>query len=299
VLGCGGGIGGHAQERIDYILGLVNSTSPASVADVGCGEGKLISALLRTRAAAGSLVSVAGVDVGLSAAVLRKAERRIEQALLEAAAAGGPPDADPGAMGGHGTGACQLPGAARPNSLPRVELWRGSLGDVRLSHELVLLVEVIEHLDEPEAELRRFLKKNTPRRMVLTTPNKEYNLHWVPQPDDWLSQEPGRRRRPPHFTLPKRNLDHRFEFTRDEFRRWATAIGLDHGYHVRMEGIGGGPMDEHPPPDEWRGAGPITQVAIFERPAEVAAPPADGPRVDLSTAERVWPLLAAAGGGSA
>lgn len=289
VLG-GGGTGSHGKERTDYILDFVHSTSPASVADVGCGEGKLISALLRTRTAAGSLIRVAGVDAAPSGAVLRLAERRIEQALREATAAGGAAaDGAPGATDGSGTGASQLDGAAPPDPLPRVELWRGSLGGVCLSHELVLLVEVIEHLDDPKAELRRFLGRNAPQRMLLTTPNKEYNLHWEKQPDDWLTQEPGKRRRPPHPTLRLRNPDHRFEFTRDEFRLWATAIGKDYGYDVRMDGIGGGPMDEYPPPGEWRGAGPITQVAIFERRAGMAAPPAEDARVDESTAERVWP----------
>jgi hypothetical protein len=172
-----------------------------------------------------------------------------------------------------------------------VELWRGSLGNVRLSHELVLLVEVVEHLDNPGAELRRFLSHNAPQRLLITTPNKEYNLHWVPQPEKWLAEPLAKRRRPPPSTLPLRNLDHRCEFTRDEFKRWSTAIGAAHGYEVRIEGIGGGALDEYPPHGEWRGAGPITQVAIFERPAGMVAAMVEDAQVDMNSAEQVWPAL--------
>ena len=34
---------------------------------------------------------------------------------------------------------------------------------------------------------------------------------------------------------------------------------------MTLHGIGGGPLDEVVPRGEWRGPGPITQAAIFER----------------------------------
>ena len=36
-------------------------------------------------------------------------------------------------------------------------------------------------------------------------------------------------------------------------------------------GVGGGPLDEEPVHGEWRGVGPVTQVAVFERAGAWAA----------------------------
>lgn len=77
---------------------------------------------------------------------------------------------------------------------------------------------------------------------------------------------------PPVETYPLRNDDHRYEFTRLEFREWATGLAGAHGYAVAFDGIGGGPFEEVVPHGEWRGGGPCSQVAIFER--QPAAPPA-------------------------
>ena len=59
-------------------------------------------------------------------------------------------------------------------------------------------------------------------------------------------------------TLPAgkfRHNDHRFEWTRAEFRHWAESVALAHGYVVRFEGIGA----EDPT------HGSPTQAAVFTR----------------------------------
>ena len=48
-------------------------------------------------------------------------------------------------------------------------------------------------------------------------------------------------------------------------RRWAQDLAESYGYIVRFEGLGGGALDEVVPYGKWQGAGPQTQVAIFER----------------------------------
>jgi 3' terminal RNA ribose 2'-O-methyltransferase Hen1 len=133
----------------------------------------------------------------------------------------------------------RLPEAKRK----RIELMHGSLvyRDRRLAgFEAAAVVEVIEHLDPPrlaafERNLFGFAK---PQTVVLTTPNIEHNVRFE-------GMEPGR----------LRHRDHRFEWTRDEFARWANRVALDHGYSLRIEPVG--PVDAE--------VGPPTQMGVFSR----------------------------------
>jgi hypothetical protein len=72
--------------------------------------------------------------------------------------------------------------------------------------------------------------------VVLTTPNAEYNVRWESLPAGRL-----------------RHRDHRFEWTRGEFRAWAEAVAARHGYTVRFLPVG---------PDDPE-VGPPTQMAVF------------------------------------
>lgn len=129
----------------------------------------------------------------------------------------------------------------RPELRERVKLLHGSLSypDSRLKgFDAAALVEVIEHLEPHRLDA---LTENVfgfarPATIILTTPNAEYNATFA---------EPG--------TL--RHSDHRFEWTRTEFRAWASASAEKYGYSVRFEPLG----DVHP---EY---GPITQMAVFTR----------------------------------
>src|SRR5207342_3065256 len=101
------------------------------------------------------------------------------------------------------------------------------------------LVEVVEHLDPPRllAFERVVFEFARPKLVVLTTPNREYNVKWE-------NVGPERLRHP----------DHRFEWTRVEFQDWAGAIAGRFGYTVRFQPIG--PVDET--------VGSPTQMALFE-----------------------------------
>lgn len=50
-----------------------------------------------------------------------------------------------------------------------------------------------------------------------------------------------------------RHPDHRFEWTREGFRAWATAVAAAHGYGVQLRPVG---------PDDPE-VGPPTQLALF------------------------------------
>jgi 3' terminal RNA ribose 2'-O-methyltransferase Hen1 len=125
----------------------------------------------------------------------------------------------------------------------RVKLLHGALTyrDERLhGFDAAAVVEVVEHLDPPRlAAFERVLFEHAqPGMVAMTTPNAEYNVKWV--------------------TLPAgqfRHRDHRFEWTRVQFRAWAEGVAQKYGYGVRFLAVGS--------EDELVGA--PSQMAIFEK----------------------------------
>ena len=111
--------------------------------------------------------------------------------------------------------------------------------DKRLAgFDAAALVEVIEHLDPPRlTALERVLFEFArPRHVVITTPNREYNVLFE-------TLQAG------HM----RHSDHRFEWTRAEFGEWANQTATRFGYGVSFEPVG--PVDE--------AHGSPCQMAIF------------------------------------
>jgi 2-polyprenyl-3-methyl-5-hydroxy-6-metoxy-1,4-benzoquinol methylase len=125
----------------------------------------------------------------------------------------------------------------------RVRLLQSSVtySDDRIAGlDAVVLMEVVEHVDPerlPALEASVF-EAARPGAVVVTTPNAEHNVRY-----EHLA--PGRFRHP----------DHRFEWTRAEFRAWAQAVGDRHGYTVELRPVG----DDDPE------VGPPTQLALFRR----------------------------------
>ncbi|MFD7896343.1 3' terminal RNA ribose 2'-O-methyltransferase Hen1 [Streptomyces sp. NPDC059743] len=123
----------------------------------------------------------------------------------------------------------------------RVTLIQGALTytDKRLKgYDAAVLSEVVEHVDLPRLPALEYAVFGAarPRTVIVTTPNVEYNVRWE--------------------TLPAghaRHGDHRFEWTRGEFRDWAGAVARRHGYDVMYVPIG---------PDDPE-VGPPTQMAVF------------------------------------
>ncbi|WP_432586439.1 3' terminal RNA ribose 2'-O-methyltransferase Hen1 [Streptomyces sp. HD1123-B1] len=123
----------------------------------------------------------------------------------------------------------------------RLKLMQGSLAytDSRLrGYDAAVLCEVIEHVDPPRLPALEYAVFGAarPRAVVLTTPNVEYNVRWETLPA-------GKARHP----------DHRFEWTREEFRGWARQVAGRHGYTVEFRPVG---------PDDPE-VGPPTQLALF------------------------------------
>lgn len=108
----------------------------------------------------------------------------------------------------------------------KLELFQSSLTyrDRRFEgFDCACVVEVIEHLDEPRliAFTQVLFGLSRPRTVVLTTPNLEYNVHYDGMEENAL-----------------RHSDHRFEWNREQFARWADGICGEHGYRVQIKEIG-------------------------------------------------------------
>lgn len=125
----------------------------------------------------------------------------------------------------------------------RIKLLHGSVlyRDKRFAgFDAAALVEVIEHLDLPrlhacERTVFEFARPNT---VIVTTPNSEYNVKFEGLPAGQF-----------------RHKDHRFEWTRAEFSRWANDVAQRFGYSVNLSHVG----DEDPI------VGAPTQMAVFSR----------------------------------
>ncbi|MGX7825279.1 3' terminal RNA ribose 2'-O-methyltransferase Hen1 [Actinokineospora sp. 24-640] len=145
-------------------------------------------------------------------------------------------DVAAGALGAAARWRERLPERTRE----RVTLRQSSLtyGDSSLTgFDAAVLMEVIEHVDPsrlPALE-RAVFGTARPAHVVVTTPNVEHNVRYPGLADGGF-----------------RHPDHRFEWTRAQFRAWAEAV---RGYTVTFRPVG---------PDDPE-VGPPTQLALFSR----------------------------------
>ncbi len=139
------------ERRLDHVLAKLEQMPHAKVLDLGCGEGKMLGRLMRTR----TVQTIKGLDI--SSKTLERAARRLK--LDERA----------------------------PSERARIELVHGSLHycDPALQgFDVALLVEVIEHI---EVERLDFVMQNVlgfakPSHLIITTPNAEYNALFASLP---------------------------------------------------------------------------------------------------------------------
>ncbi|PQO24611.1 methyltransferase type 12 [Rhodobacteraceae bacterium WD3A24] len=191
------------EERLGAVLDAVRACRPRSVADLGCGRGDLLVRL----ATLPGVARVTGLDTARDA--------------LEALRA-------------------RL--AALPPGGAEVTLVAGAIaeaGSALAGHDCATLVEVIEHVAPAElpALERAVFARMRPARVVVTTPNAEFNpLLGVP-------------------TSRRRHPGHRFEWPRRRFRDWTGTLARRHGYHAACRDIAGCHPD----------LGGASQMAVFDR----------------------------------
>jgi 3' terminal RNA ribose 2'-O-methyltransferase Hen1 len=193
------------EQRLAAVVAALRAGGAKRVLDLGCGAGSLLRELLKDK----QFDEVVGMDVSIR--TLEAAQRRLKLDRLP------------------------------PTQANRVKLIHGSLmyRDQRLAgFDAAAVVEVVEHLDPPRLSAfeRVLFEFARPRTIVLTTPNREYNVTWQ--------------------TLPAgqfRHPDHRFEWTRHEFQSWAQGIAGRFGYSVQYLSVG----------PEHETLGTPTQMAVF------------------------------------
>ena len=195
------------EQRLDWVETRIRETGAKRVVDLGCGEGQLLRRLL----AEPQYREIVGADV--SARSLEIARRKLQLRKLK--------------------------GSERD----RISLLQTSLvyRDRRLAgFDVVALVEVIEHVEPTRLDLfeRNLFGELAPATVILTTPNREYNVRFENMRANGL-----------------RHRDHRFEWTRAEFEDWARTTAEAHGYTVETGGVG---------PDDPE-VGPPSQTARFTR----------------------------------
>ena len=178
------------KQRLENVVNVLKSCNAGNVIDIGCGEGNLLTLLIKER----QFSKIAAVDV--SYAALEKANAKIKFDRMS------------------------------DIQKDKISLFQGSLTykDKRFEgYDAACVVEVIEHLDlsRLNAFERVLFEYAKPKTVVLTTPNKEYNQKYPNLTDEKL-----------------RHGDHRFEWTRQEFRDWASKTAVKFGYIVQFSEIG-------------------------------------------------------------
>jgi len=193
------------EKRIKIVADKITQSGAVNVLDLGCGEGKLIRQLIKQK----QFTQIVGMDVSYNQLI--KAKERLHFDEMS------------------------------PKQKERINFFQGSLTykDKRLEgFDAAAVVEVIEHLDlnRLKAFERVLFEFAKPKTIVLTTPNKEFNIMWEKLDVDEM-----------------RHDDHRFEWTRKEFAEWANKIGQMYHYQVELLPIG----------EEFENAGAPSQMAIF------------------------------------
>ncbi|RPE13116.1 3' terminal RNA ribose 2'-O-methyltransferase Hen1 [Chitinophaga lutea] len=136
--------------RLMAVRDALLACGASSVADLGCGEGKLLRLLLEEK----QFSRVLGMDVSYRSLEIAKDKLKTDR----------------------------MP----PRQQERIQLIQGSLAyrDARIAgFDAAALTEVIEHLDEPRlTALERVLFEfASPGTVIITTPNAEYNVKLGPQ----------------------------------------------------------------------------------------------------------------------
>ncbi|MGW4202412.1 3' terminal RNA ribose 2'-O-methyltransferase Hen1 [Streptomyces sp. NPDC004726] len=143
----------------------------------------------------------------------------------------------------------------------RLTLLQGALTytDKRLTgYDAAVLSEVIEHVDPPRLPALEYavFSAARPTTVIVTTPNVEYNVRWETLPAGHV-----------------RHADHRFEWTRAEFRAWARQVAERNGYRVEFVPVG---------PDDPE-VGPPTQMVVFTRTDTTDPAKTDPKKTDPAT----------------
>lgn len=175
----------HAA-RIRCVLEVLAGSRASRVADLGCGSGALVRHLLGMK----QFERIVAMDT--SQAALTALERGLSQETRRSG---------------------------------RLVLVNGSFTEPHAplrDVQAVAMLETIEHVAAQRLSTveRAVFVACRPQRVVMTTPNQEYNV--------LFGMAPGQLREPGHC----------FEWSRARFQAWATGVARRNGYDVSFTGIG-------------------------------------------------------------
>lgn len=195
------------NKRLKIVADKIQELGIKTVLDMGCGEGKLIQLLIKQK----QILKIVGTDVAYKELLKAKENLYYEE--------------------------------MSPKQKERINFFQGSVmyQDKRMvGFEAIAVVEVIEHLElnRLNAFEKVLFQFAQPKYVILTTPNKEFNVLF-----DKMDNE------------DMRHEDHRFEWTRKEFKNWTNKISEKHQYNVEILGIG----------EEDENVGTPSQMAIFTK----------------------------------
>ena len=133
------------QKRLEQVLAQLIASGATSVIDLGCGEGKLLSMLIKEK----QFEKIAGMDVSYQS--LLRAKERLHWDTMA------------------------------PKLQSKLNLFHGALTyrDQRFKdYDAAAIVEVIEHMDENRLDAfeRVVFEVAKPKTVIITTPNAEYNV---------------------------------------------------------------------------------------------------------------------------
>ena len=195
------------DRRMETVKNAVIASGATSVIDLGCGEGRLTAMLLKEQ----QIKRVGACDVSVN--TLEKAARRLHIDRMQ------------------------------PYLENKLTLMQASLTyrDKRFEgYDCACMVEVLEHIEPariPAVE-RSVFEFASPHTVIVTTPNREYNVNYEFMAEDAL-----------------RHHDHRFEWSRKEFEDWTKHICDTFSYTCEITGIG--ELDEK--------MGTPTQMGVFTK----------------------------------
>lgn len=178
------------QQRLAIVLEELKNSNAKSVLDLGCGEGKLLKLLLKEK----QFEKITGLDI--SYAQLLRAKDKLHYDDLA------------------------------PRLKEKLSIIQGALTykDKRMEgYDAAVLVEVIEHMEEDRLDgfEKVVFQHAKPSMVLITTPNKEYNVLYEGMTDQQM-----------------RHDDHRFEWSRKEFQEWANGVAEKYNYKVNFKSIG-------------------------------------------------------------
>lgn len=208
------------QRRV-IIQEIIQDTKCASVLDIGCGEGSLLQYLSNWNEedihnGHIDIVRLTGIDILPKQLDIAQETSRPAQ------------------------------GSDIRGSPLDIDLYEGNISSLvncrpNVHFNAIVLAEVIEHLSPPlihqpyhqdiskrhESCIPALLRNFQPHILIITTPNKDFNIHFQ---GPMLSHET--------CPYPVRHDEHSFEFTSQEFREWCEKQTEGSNYDVSFRAIG-------------------------------------------------------------